>query len=268
MDGLYEVLALGSCVIKSNDHNTIIKEPGKKEVTIRDSDLAKFGTKAGRQTGLRCYAERRPKRPMGKTTEELIDRYAKNAKQKIEGDKKIKHKRINDDTSFVSSIHSNVLRALPVRMPNKPKKTVVPAPPMPPAETTSDFALPMTLSQTSIAIAEPPNRPKWKAAMRATTAIQPSQKRRRLSQSITEYDESMASTQTFPPNLSANTAPSRQKRRQILKQQQIQHKFIISTIKSTAARNQDTKQSIFAVGPCLHILRLSVPDSVLRLPQL
>ena len=193
---MYQILAPGSCVIKSKDHNTIIKEPGKREVTIRDSDLAKFGTKAGRQTDLRWYTDCRPKTPMRKTSEQLINRHAKNAKQKIEGDKKIKHKRINDDTSFVSSILSKVLRALPVRMPNKPKKTVVPAPPMPLAETTSDFALPMTLSQTSIVIAEPPNRPKWKAAMRATTAIQPSQKRRRSSPSITESDESMASAQT------------------------------------------------------------------------
>ena len=125
-------------------------------------------------------------------------------------------------------------------MPNKPKKTVVPAPPKPPTETTADFPLPLTLPQTSFLIAEPPSRPKRKATMRATTAKQPSQKRKISSPSITKTDESMVSTQTCPPNLSANTAPCRQKKRQMLKQQQIQNKSVISTIKNTAARNQAT----------------------------
>ena len=123
--------------------------------------------------------------------------------------------------SCVSSIYSNVSRTLRLRLPTKPKKIVFPAPSEPPIETVTDFALPMTLPQTSIVIAEPPTRPKRKAATKATRAIQPSHKRKRSSPSITESDESMASTQTCPPNLSANTAPSRQKRRQILKQQQI-----------------------------------------------
>ena len=64
--GLYEVLGPGSSVIKSNDHTSIIKEPGRREVTIRTSDLAKFATKAEKQTDLKCYAKRRPKVPMGK----------------------------------------------------------------------------------------------------------------------------------------------------------------------------------------------------------
>ena len=96
--------------------------------------------------------------------------------------------------SAVSSIHSNVSRALRVRMPTKPKKTIVPAPPQPPIETVTDFAAPMTLPQTSVVIAEPPTRPKRKAASRATEALQPSHKRKRSSPSITESDETLAST--------------------------------------------------------------------------
>ena len=42
LDGLYEVLAPGSSVIKSDAYTSMIKEPGKREVTIRNSDLAKF----------------------------------------------------------------------------------------------------------------------------------------------------------------------------------------------------------------------------------
>ena len=42
LDGLYEVLAPGSSVIKTDAYTSIIKEPGKRKVTIRNSDLAKF----------------------------------------------------------------------------------------------------------------------------------------------------------------------------------------------------------------------------------
>ena len=136
--------------------------------------------------------------PTGKTTEELFSRHAKDAKRRNEGDKKIKHKHITDDMNCVSYIHSYVSRALQVRMPTKPEKTVVPAPPQPPTETVTDFAPPMTLPQTSIVIAEPPIRPKRKAATKATTTLQPSQKRKRSSPSITESDLSIASTQNYP----------------------------------------------------------------------
>ena len=154
LNGLYEVLAPGSSVVKSKAQTLLLEKPGKIEVTVRISNLPKFGTKANKQTDLKCYIERRPKMPTGKTIKELTNRHAKDAKQKNEGDKKIKNKRINDDTSCVSCIHSNVSRALRVRMPNKPKKTVVPAPPKPPSETTTDFALPMMFRQTSIVIPE------------------------------------------------------------------------------------------------------------------
>ena len=66
LDGLYEVLALGSSVDKTDAYTSVTKEPGKREVTIRNSDLAKFGNKAERQTELQIYANRRPKVPSGK----------------------------------------------------------------------------------------------------------------------------------------------------------------------------------------------------------
>ena len=52
LDGLYDVLAPGSSVVKTDAHTSVQKEAGKREVTIRNSDLAKFGTKAERQTEL------------------------------------------------------------------------------------------------------------------------------------------------------------------------------------------------------------------------
>ena len=72
LDGLYEVLAPGSSVVKTDNFTSVIKEPEKSNVTIRNSDLAKFGTKAERQTELQLYANRRQKTTTGKITEDLI----------------------------------------------------------------------------------------------------------------------------------------------------------------------------------------------------
>ena len=82
--GLYEVLAQGSSVIKTDDHTSIIKEPGKKELNIQNSDLANTGNNAEKQSELKDYAERRPKDPTGKTTEGLTIKHARDAKKKIE----------------------------------------------------------------------------------------------------------------------------------------------------------------------------------------
>ena len=125
-------------------------------------------------------------------------------------------------------------------MPTKPKRTVVPAPPQPPSENLSDFAAPMELPLTSIVIAEPPSWPKIKAATKASAAIQPL-KRKRSYPSITESDESLASVRTSPPTTSSSTAPSLNKRRQIIKQTQIQIKSIVFSIKKVAAQSQDVE---------------------------
>ena len=50
--GLYEVLKPGSFVTKSSPTTTIINEPGRSPVKVRDSDLVKLGTKAERSTNL------------------------------------------------------------------------------------------------------------------------------------------------------------------------------------------------------------------------
>ena len=161
----------------------------------------------------------------------------------------MKHKKTADDVSAVSSIHSNVTRALRVRMPVKPKKTLVPAPPQPPIESVTDFSPPMELPLTSIVIAEPPTQPKRKAATKATESSQPTQKRKRSCPSITESDKSLASNQFCPPATSSSSAPSCQKRRQLIKQTQVQNQPIVSTIQKTAARTQ-TVESDYTVNPC------------------
>ena len=116
------MLAPGSSVVKTNTFTSVIKEPGKRDVTIRNSNLAKFGTKAERETELQVYANRRPKIQTGKTTEELISHHAKESRKKLGGGKRLKHRKVADDVSTVSSIHSNVTRALRIRMPTKPKR--------------------------------------------------------------------------------------------------------------------------------------------------
>ena len=50
--GLWETLAPGSTVVRTSDTTTVIKEPGVPEVSVRNSDIAKFGTRAERNTEL------------------------------------------------------------------------------------------------------------------------------------------------------------------------------------------------------------------------
>ena len=248
LDGLYDVLAPGSSVIKTNEYTSVIKEPGKKDVIIRNSNLAKFETKAERETELQEFANRRPKLPTGKRTEELISHHAKESRKKLEGGKRMKHRKVEDDVSTVSSIHSNVTRAPRVRMLTKPKRQLSTAPPKQPTELSSDFAVPMELPTTSIVIAEPPSRPKRKAATKASVALIPT-KRKRSTVSVRASDESANSVQIFPPSTSSTGANGKHKRRQNIKKQQIENKSIISAIQ-TAAAQSNQEETNFTVGPC------------------
>ena len=74
-DGLYEVLAPGSSVVETDAYTFVIKKQEKREVSIRNSELGKFGTKTERQTELQIYANRGPKVPSRKITEDLINQH-------------------------------------------------------------------------------------------------------------------------------------------------------------------------------------------------
>ena len=50
--GLWETLAPGSTVVRTSDTTTAIKEPAVPEVRVRNSDIAKFGTRAERHTDI------------------------------------------------------------------------------------------------------------------------------------------------------------------------------------------------------------------------
>ena len=117
--GLYEVIKPGSFVTKSSPTTTIINEPGRSPVKVRDSDLAKFGTKAERSTNLWTYAQKRPA-PYERKTETKIAKHSNDVKRQKRGEIKFRH-RHQDTTSVVSSVNSNFSRALTVRKPDKPQ---------------------------------------------------------------------------------------------------------------------------------------------------
>ena len=104
------------------------------------------------------------------------------------------------------------------------------------------------MPSTSIVIAEPPSRPKHKASTKASAALTPL-KRKRSTPSVTESDESVTSVQTCPPTTSSPGVSARNQRIQIIKQQQIQNKSIISAIKTAAAQTHQSETD-FTVGPC------------------
>ena len=88
LEGLYEVLAPGSQILKVSPTTFTIKEPGKPVVTVRNSDNAKFGTELERQTPLKAYADHRGPRSGENTVEELIHSHIKEFTRKQKGDKK------------------------------------------------------------------------------------------------------------------------------------------------------------------------------------
>ena len=86
-------------------------EPGKPVITVRNSDIAKFGTQLEKETPLKDYADRRGPRSSEKTVEELIHSHIKEFTRKQKGDKKMKHRR-REPGSGVSSTKSNISRAI------------------------------------------------------------------------------------------------------------------------------------------------------------
>ena len=93
---------------KSAPTTTVINEPGQSPLKVRDSDLAKFGTKAERSTNLWTYAQRRPA-PHEQTTETKIAKHSNDLKKQKRGEIKIRHCH-RDTTSDVSSVNSNISR--------------------------------------------------------------------------------------------------------------------------------------------------------------
>ena len=109
LDGLY-VLAPGSVVQKIDQYTSVIREPGKMEVTVRNSDIAKFGTREERKTKLTEYINRRGPRKHEKTTEAKILSHINESTRIQKGDRKMKHRK-RETGSGVSSNQSNITYA-------------------------------------------------------------------------------------------------------------------------------------------------------------
>ena len=117
---IYEVLLPGLNILKLSPFTSINKEPGKAVVTIRNSDIAKFGPLLERQTPLKLYADRRGPRNSEKLLVERIQSRIKEHTRKIKGDKKMKHRQ-REPGSGVSSSRSNIARANQEGIPKMPK---------------------------------------------------------------------------------------------------------------------------------------------------
>ena len=119
--GLCETLPPGITVVRTSDTTTVIKEPGVPEVRVRNSDIAKFGTRAERNTDLWQYAQRRPL-PYEKTTRRKNFSTYKGAQTKFRGEIKICHRPTQSDAaSGVSSANSHNSKAMSSRKPKKPQ---------------------------------------------------------------------------------------------------------------------------------------------------
>ena len=79
--GLWEMLAQGSTVVRTSDTTTVIKEPGVHEVRVRNSDIAKFGTRAERSKDLWQNANNAPLL-YKKTTKEEISQHTRSSQKR------------------------------------------------------------------------------------------------------------------------------------------------------------------------------------------
>ena len=131
LDGLYEVLAPGSVVQKTDQYTSVIREHGKLKITFRNSDIAKFGTRDERKTKLMDYVNRTGPRVHEKSTEAKILSHTKEFMRIQKGDQKMKNRK-SDTGSGVSSNKSNIARAMRIRKPKVPANLV-------PPETTSQL---------------------------------------------------------------------------------------------------------------------------------
>ena len=156
LEGLYEVLAPGSRILKVNSTTSTTKEPGKTVVTVRNSDIAKFGTQLERQTPFKAYADCRGPRSGEKLVEELVQSRVEEFTRKQRGDKKMKHRK-RDPGSQVSSSKSNISRALRGRIPEIPNFIAI-RNQQQEASTVSHSEQPTTSSETTTAAAKQPRR--------------------------------------------------------------------------------------------------------------
>ena len=154
LEGLYKVVAPGSYILKVSPTTSTIKELGKPVITVRNSDIAKFGTQLEWQIPLKPYAERRGPRSGKKLVEDLIQSHVKEFTRKQKGDKKMKHRK-RDPGSGVSSSKSNTSSAMRGRVAKLPNFLAMQNQ-QPEASTVSHSEQPTTSSTNTAATKQPP----------------------------------------------------------------------------------------------------------------
>ena len=110
------VLAPVSAVQKSDQHKSVIRESGKLNVTVHNSDIAKFRTRDERKMKFLEYKNRRGPHTFEKSTEAKVFSHTKEFMRIQKVDRNMKHRK-RDTASLYSSIHSNIARAMRVRLP-------------------------------------------------------------------------------------------------------------------------------------------------------
>ena len=96
---------------RTSHTTSIIKKPGVPEARLRNSDIAKFGTKFKQR---HCAQQTLP---YEKFTKGKISHDEKDLKK---GEMKVRHRQ-RDNTSAVSSANSNILKSMTAGKPPKPK---------------------------------------------------------------------------------------------------------------------------------------------------
>ena len=145
-DGLSEVLAPGSVVLKTDQHTWVIRKPGKL-----DFNIAKFVTRNEFRKGSRNTEGDHVQ--LQKTTEVKIPSHTKEFKRIRKGDRKMRHGN-RETVSGISLNRSNTARTRRVGMPKIPSNF---APPKTITKTAASSEPQITAPQSSeILIAPPP----------------------------------------------------------------------------------------------------------------
>ena len=164
LDGLYEVLAPGSVVQKTDQYTSVFREIGKLEVSVRNSDIPKFGNRGERKTKLTEYINQREPKNYEKSAEAKILSHISEFTRIQKGDREMKHRK-RDTASAISSNGSNFARAMRGRMPKVPPNI---APPETLFEPEATSAPQDTASQ--LIIAPPPTNQSTEFMISSTSA--------------------------------------------------------------------------------------------------
>ena len=243
-------------------------EPGAN--SVRNSGIAKFGTRDERKTKLTEYINRRGIRNNEKSAEAKILSHKKELKRIQKGDRKMKrHKR--DTASGISSNRSNFSRARRVRMPKVPLNLAPPGFSFEPEE--NSFPQ-VTDSQLVIA---PPSRNQSTELMIPSTSApldalhQVRSRTTKRAQKSPKYlgfendDSSRESTKLCPPN------PTQPRRKRCAGDFQSVQSSVVQTIVNTPARVEPIHNpfpppiigEVSSTDPCIRPSNQSPPEEMI-----